>query len=81
MLRKSDSVYVDLHQSGYLVLEFVYLGDDDVDDAAQHDDEVESVPSVTKVVLNRTQQISFNFRKTISCSCKTIIFSNLTARV
>lgn len=41
----------------YLVLEFVYLGDDDVDDAAKHDDEVERVPSIPEVVLDRIDDI------------------------
>lgn len=35
----------------YLVLQFVYLGHNDVDDAAQHNDEVKGIPRVAEVVL------------------------------
>lgn len=44
----------------YLVFQFVYLGHDDVDDTAQHDDEVESVPCVSEVVLMMLQYNVFN---------------------
>lgn len=35
----------------HLILEFVHLGYHYVDDAAQNDDEIESIPRVAEVVL------------------------------
>lgn len=43
----------DNQKLSYLVFKFVYLRKDNINDAAQHYDKVESVPRIAEVVLEK----------------------------